>query len=157
MDVQNREFQPGSSPESLSSEASRRISCMKRLEHAISHQDLDALTQCFDPDYQSEFPVHLDRAFRGHAQMRKNWTQIFAAVPDIQATLVRAVADGQTVWTEWDWKGTRSDGAPYHMRGVTIQTIPEDRITRVWLYMEPVQAAGPGTGAAIRGLLTQDS
>jgi len=157
MDVQNKEIRADNTSDNASPDAARRLSCMKRVEQAISHQDLDALADCFDPDYQSEFPAHLDRAFRGHNSMRKNWSQIFAAVPDIRATLVRAVVEGDTVWTEWDWKGTRVDGASYHMRGVTIQTIPEDRIASVWLYMEPVQEDGPGTDAAIRRALTQDN
>ena len=145
MDVQNKKREPegisgnGSADSQADPVHARRISCMKRVEQAISSQDLDALAECFDPDYQSEFPAHQGRAFRGRTQMRKNWTQIFADVPDIHATLVRAVADGETVWTEWEWKGTRVDGSPHIARGVTIQTIPEDQITRVWLYMEMVQ------------------
>ena len=131
------------------------ISCMKRVEQAINDHDLDALAECFEPDYQSEFPAHLNRAFRGHPSMRKNWTQIFASVPDIRATLVRAVADGETVWTEWDWKGTRVDGEIFHHRGVTIQTVPQDRITRTWLYMEQVQNVGPEPGAVVRDALSE--
>jgi hypothetical protein len=131
------------------------ILCMKRVEQAINDHDLDALAECFEPDYQSEFPAHLNRAFRGHPSMRKNWTQIFASVPDIHATLVRAVADGETVWTEWDWKGTRVDGEIFHHRGVTIQTVPQDRITRTWLYMEQVQNVGPEPGAVVRDALSE--
>jgi hypothetical protein len=138
-----------------SSGTSAGISCMKRVGQAINHHDLNALAECFDPDYQSEFPAHLDRAFRGHASMRRNWTQIFASVPDIHATLVRAVADGETVWTEWDWKGTRVDGEAFHHRGVTIQIIPQDRITRTWLYMEPVQDAGLDPGFVVPDTLSE--
>ncbi len=133
-----------------SGSTSRGIECMKRLEQATNRHDLNALTECFDADYQSEFPAHPDRAFRGHEPMRKNWTQIFASVPDMHTSLVRAVEDGETVWTEWEWTGTRVDKQPFHFRGVTIQTIPEDRITRAWLYMEPVQVGGPGPDATIR-------
>ena len=133
---------------------SRRLDCMKRLEQAINAHDVDAMAGCFDPDYQSEFPAHLDRAFRGHGPMRKNWTQIFSSVPDLHAVLLRAAIDGDTVWTEWDWRGTRADGQPHHSRGVTIQTIPEDHITRAWLYMEPVQEGGPGAFGAVQEMTT---
>jgi hypothetical protein len=132
-----------------------RMSCMKRVEQAINRHDLDALADCFEPDYQSEFPAHLNRAFRGHPSMRKNWSQIFASVPDVHATLVRAVADGETVWTEWDWKGTRVDGEVFHHRGVTIQTVPHDRITRTWLYIEPVRSDGPDPGSVLRDALRE--
>ena len=55
---------------------------LQRLREAINRHDLDALAACFEPDYHSEFPAHPDRTFRGHEQMRKNWSQIFGAVPE---------------------------------------------------------------------------
>ena len=125
-------------------------SVIERLGDAINQHDLDALAACFAPDYASEFPAHPDRAFRGHAQMRKNWTQIFGGVPDIAATLLRSAAAGDTAWGEWDWRGTRADGAPFAMRGVTIQGIAGGRIAWVRLYMEPVEAVGVGSDAAVR-------
>ncbi|MBF6612941.1 MAG: nuclear transport factor 2 family protein [Chloroflexi bacterium] len=153
-ETQNKRVETGGAASAETDEASgaasRGMACMKRLEEATNQHDIEALTQCFDPAYESEFPAHLDRAFRGHEPMRRNWTQIFASAPDIHSTLVRAVVDGETVWTEWDWAGTRVDGEPFHMRGVTIQTIPEDRIAHAWLYMEPVQGVGPGLEAGLR-------
>lgn len=121
----------------------------ERLRRAINQHDLDALAACFEPDYDSAFPAHPDRAFRGHKQMRKNWSQIFAAVPDIEATLLRCASDEDTVWAEWEWKGTRADGAPFAMSGVTIQGVRQDRISWARLYMEPVEE-GAGSDAAIR-------
>ena len=123
--------------------------CIRSIQRAINQHDLDALTACFDPDYHSEFPIHLDRAFHGHAQMRKNWSQIFGAVPDIHAVLLRSVADGETVWAEWEWTGTRLDGARFWMCGVTIQGVQQGRVVWVRLYMEPVQNAGAGSDAAV--------
>jgi hypothetical protein len=93
------------------------------LQRAIDEHDLDALAACFDPGYHSEFPVHPDRTFRGHEQMRKNWSQIFGAVPDIKAALLRCALEGDTAWAEWEWTGTRADGAPFAMSGTTIQGV----------------------------------
>ena len=89
---------------------------LERLRRAIDGHDLDALAACFDPDYHSEFPAHPDRTFRGHEQMRKNWSQIFGAVPDIEAVLLRYVSEGDTAWAEWEWTGTRADGTPFTSR-----------------------------------------
>ncbi len=127
---------------------------IERLQRAINQHDLDALAACFDPDYQSEFPGHPDRAFRGHDQMRKNWSQIFRAVPDIEAVLLRCVSEGDTAWAEWEWRGAGADGTRHVMRGVTIQGVQQDRITWVRLYMEPVQEGG-GVDAALRQHLTR--
>ena len=126
------------------------LSVIARMRDAINTHDLDALAACFAPDYASEFPAHPDRAFRGTDPMRGNWTQIFAGAPDITATLLRCTADGETVWAEWEWRGTRADGAPFAMCGVTIQGVLDDRIVWARLYMEPVQAGGTGNAEAIR-------
>ena len=123
---------------------------LERLRRAIDGHDLDALAACFEPDYHSEFPVHPDRAFRGHEQMRKNWTQIFGAVPDIEAALLRCASEGDTVWAEWEWTGTRADGAPFAVRGTTIQGVRHGLISWVRLYMEPVQEGGGGADEGVR-------
>lgn len=125
---------------------------VERLRRAIDGHDLDELAACFAPDYRSEFPAHPDRAFGGHEQMRKNWTRIFAAVPDIEAVLLRSAVAGDTAWAEWEWHGTRADGAPHVMRGVTIQGVESGRVAWVRLYMEPVQT-GAGSDAAVREIL----
>jgi ketosteroid isomerase-like protein len=129
---------------------SASLSVIERMRDAINAHDLDTLAACFAPDYASEFPAHPDRAFRGTEPMRRNWTQIFAGAPDIVATLLRCAAEGETVWSEWEWNGTRADGMPFAMRGVTIQAVRDDQIIWARLYMEPVQEGGAGNAAAIR-------
>jgi hypothetical protein len=48
------------------------------------------------------------------------------------------------IWAEWDWQGTRPDETPFHKRGVTIMELRNERIIGGRLYMEPVEAGGPG-------------
>jgi ketosteroid isomerase-like protein len=144
---------PGSGEESVvrrMESGSSTTAVLERLREAVNRHDLDALAACFDPDYHSEFPAHPDRTFRGHEQMRKNWTQIFGAVPDIEAVLLRCASEGDTAWAEWEWTGTRSDGAPFAMRGVTVQGVQHDRIAWTRLYMEPVQEGGGGADEGVR-------
>ncbi|HZU77639.1 MAG TPA: nuclear transport factor 2 family protein [Dehalococcoidia bacterium] len=128
---------------------------LTQLQRAIAAHDLEAMAACFTPDYDSLFPTHPDRSFRGHDQMRRNWSQIFAAVPDLQADLVRCTADGDTVWAEWDWHGTRGDGLAHRMRGTTIQGIQGGQISWARLYMEPVEQGGRGSDAAVRQLIAE--
>lgn len=127
---------------------------IERLREAINRHDLAALAACFAPDYRSEFPAHPDRAFSGHAQMRKNWTQIFGGLPDLEAVLLGCVAQGDTAWAEWEWQGTRPDGVRQMMRGVTVQGVQDDRIAWVRMYMEPVQEGGAGSDAAVQQTVT---
>ena len=124
------------------SAATDPLTCITRLQTAMNAHDIDAMADCFHPDYQSTFPAHPDRAFRGHESMRANWAGIFAGVPDLQTTLLRSAVDGDTVWSEWEWWGQRRDGAPFTMAGITLQGVSDGRIAWARLYMEPVQHEG---------------
>ncbi len=126
------------------------MAVVERLRAAINAHDLDALVGCFSPAYRSEAPAHPARDFAGRDQVRRNWGQILAGVPDLRAELVRSTVVGDTVWAEWDWTGTRRDGQPHHMAGVTIQGVEGDAIAWVRFYMEVVEAGGPGPESAVR-------
>ena len=125
------------------------MAVIERMREAIDAHDLEAMAACFAPDYDSKQPLHPDRAFTGREQMRKNWTQIFGAVPDITATIVRQAQNGDTIWVEWEWRGTHRDGSPHLTRGVTIQGIEDGQVAWVRLYMERV-AEGSGVDEAIQ-------
>lgn len=127
---------------------------LDRIMQATNAHDVDALTASFADDVDSRQPAHPQRDFQGAAQIRRNWTEIFGAIPDLSAELVRFAVEGTTVWAEWDWRGTRRDGEPHRMRGVTILGEDEGRAAWVRFYMEPVESAGPDIDAAIRRLTT---
>jgi ketosteroid isomerase-like protein len=124
-----------------------------RLQLATNAHDLDALVGCFATDYLSEIPAHPARTFRGSEQVRRNWTQILAGVPDLHSELIREVVDGNVVWSEWEWSGTRRDGAPHLMRGTTILGIEGDSIAWARFYMEPVVDDGGPVGQAVTATL----
>src|SRR5579875_3468291 len=126
---------------------------VERLRDAINSHDLEAMVACFTAEYESSFPAHPDRALRGTEQVRTNWSQIFGGVPDLTARLLGTVVQGDTVWAEWEWKGTRRDGVPFHQRGVTIQGTNRNQLTWARLYMEPVEV-GRGMDASLREALT---
>ncbi len=75
------------------------IALIERLQRAMNTHDIEAFLDCFDPDYQSEQPVHPDRAFRGRKQVRKNWTGIFNEIPDFAAQVLHAAVHGDTIWS----------------------------------------------------------
>ena len=125
---------------------------LERIGRAINDHDVDALTAVFADDVDSRQPAHPERHFQGVAQIRQNWAAIFAAVPDLSSRLERCITDGETVWAEWDWSGTRRDGQPHRMRGVTILGERSGRAEWVRLYMEPVVQADGGIDQAIEDL-----
>ena len=135
---------------------SSQITAIERLQQAQNEHDLEAFLACFAPDYHSDQPVHPDRTFQGSDQVRKNWASIFQDIPDFHSELLGWAVEGDTVWTEWHWFGTRRDGTRFEMRGVTIFGIQADQIKWGRLYMEITQATGTGIDTAVRRM-TQGS
>jgi len=123
---------------------------VERLRIATNAHDLEALVSCFATDYRNETPAHPERGFTGRDQVRRNWEQLFAGVPDITAEVVRGAVDGDTAWTEWEHRGTRTDGSPHIMRGVVIFGVRKDVADWARFYLEPVQADGDNADAAVR-------
>jgi limonene-1,2-epoxide hydrolase len=122
---------------------------LERLLAAMKNHDLEAMVSCYSDDYLNETPVHPQRGFRGNEQVRTNWTQIFAGVPDLQVDIPRYAVDGDRLWTEWDMSGTRRDGADFLMRGVAIFGIADDLIASCRFYLEPVEDTSGDTNAHV--------
>ncbi len=129
------------------------VGVIERLVQAINDHDLEALVACFDDNYVNETPAHPQRGFHGNEQVRRNWTQILAAVPELRARVLRRAVDGDTVWTEWGMSGTRRDGAPFQMAGVAIFRVGDAKIASTRFYLEPVEQTGGDVDAAVSGLL----
>ena len=130
---------------------------VERLRQAMNAHDLDAFVACFAPDYESIFPAHPDRGFRGRELVRANWARIFAEIPDLTAMLLRCEEGDETLWTEWEWTGTLSNGTPYLMRGVVIIGAREDHVIWARLYTETVDRDDDGDRDRIGSLLRRGS
>lgn len=118
----------------------------------MNARDIEAFVECFEEEYESEQPVHPDRAFRGRDQVRSNWSAIFDGVPDFTAELIATSTDGDTEWSEWRWRGTQSDGTPLDMAGVIVGGVRDGRLSWARLYVEPVEQGGAGIDAAVRDM-----
>jgi ketosteroid isomerase-like protein len=123
---------------------------LRNLERATNEHDLAALADCFAEDYRNETPLHPARSFRGREQVRANWRQIFAGVPDVRAQVLRSTVDGGTVWSEWEMSGTRRDGPAHHLRGVIVFEVADGFATAARFYLEPVDLADTDVDAAVR-------
>ncbi|HET7243707.1 MAG TPA: nuclear transport factor 2 family protein [Streptosporangiaceae bacterium] len=124
-------------------------SLVRRLAAATNAHDLDALTACFADDYLNETPAHPARGFRGAEQVRRNWAQLFAGIPDLSARILATVGAADTVWAEWEMSGTRRDGAPHLMRGVIIFGVEAGKVRSARFYLEPVEGVSGGVDAQI--------
>ena len=129
---------------------------MERLRAAMNEHDLDAFLACLSPDYRSEQPVHPQRGFAGREQVEKNWSAMFEGIPDFHAELLADATEGDTLWAEWRWTGTRANEVPLDMRGVTLFEIRNGQIVWGRLYMEEVEVAGADIGETVRRLAQGD-
>lgn len=112
---------------------------VRRMLAAANRHDLEAMVPEFAEDYRNTTPVHPARSFTGSAQVRKNWTVLFAGLPDLTLTVHDAATgpDGK-LWMEWSNRGTRPDGSEQRAAGVAIFTLRDDKIAAAQFYLEPV-------------------
>src|SRR3954447_26558835 len=125
------------------------------LRDATNARDVERVAACFAADYVNQTPTHPARGFTGVEQVRRNWTHIFAAVPDHTATVVASAQDGETVWTEWEMRGTRVDGQRHLMRGVIVFTVRAGLASAARFYLEPVDEAELSADAAVRRVVNR--
>ena len=125
---------------------------IERLHNAMNQRDLEAFVACFDPNYRSEQPAHPNRGFGGREQVGKNWSALFEGIPDFHADLIATATEGDTLWCEWRWTGTRANEGPLDMRGVTLFEIKNGQIVSGRLYMEEVEEAGAEIDETVRRL-----
>jgi ketosteroid isomerase-like protein len=119
---------------------------LQRMERAMNAHDLDGFVDCFTEDFVAEHPIHPQRSFVGNEQVRRNWAGVFANVPDLAATVLQSVVDGERVWSEWDIRGNTRDGGRYQTPGVAILSLRDGRIASVRFYLDYVA----GTAGANR-------
>jgi hypothetical protein len=126
------------------------MTATERLHVAMNNHDVDAFAACFADTYRSEQPAHPSRAFVGRDQVRRNWTSVFAGVPDLTAEILVATTAGGVEMTEWVWSGGHTDGSRFEMRGVTVLGISDGLISWGRLYMEPVERDGDDIEAMVQ-------
>ncbi|RLM89464.1 nuclear transport factor 2 family protein [Haloarcula sp. Atlit-7R] len=113
---------------------------VKHVVEAQNDHDPEGMLEWIAPDYQTETPVHPERNFTGHDQVRETWETVFRTTPDFEATLLNMVEDGATVWTEFRYSGTQLDGTPLDMWGVIIFDVEDSQLARGRVYLEPSEA-----------------
>jgi ketosteroid isomerase-like protein len=123
---------------------------LERLTAAQNAHNLEAMLGCFHEGYRSEQPLFPARTFQGIDQVRANWSALLEAVPDFHAQIVRSAVNGDTVFVEIHWTGTKADGTPLEERGVMIVGIREDRIAWGRLYVDEVEREGADIDAVVR-------
>jgi ketosteroid isomerase-like protein len=121
-----------------------------RLTAAQNEHDLEAMLACFHEDYRSEQPLFPAGTFQGVDQVRANWSALLGAIPDFHSEILRSAVDGDTVFMEVHWTGTKADDTPLEERGVIVMGIRGDRIAWGRLYADEVEREGADIDAVVR-------
>lgn len=131
------------------------IDVVRSLHRATRAHDLDGMVAHFASDYALEDPIRPDRSFSGADQVRRNWSQLLAAMPDLELEERRLVAEGPTVWVEIIVRGHRAEHAELVLRGVMIYLVSGDVIRSGTFYLAPVLHDGLDADAAVRSIASE--
>ena len=132
---------------------SRGEKFVNNFRSAVAAHDAEAVVACFTEDCRFELPNHPARNFTGREQAHQNWTMIFASVSDLELDLRNASYEEERCWAEWEYRGTRVDGTPHLMRGVTIVDVDEaGRLAAARFFVDYVDQAETSIGEHIANL-----
>jgi ketosteroid isomerase-like protein len=123
---------------------------MNRLTAAQNAHDLEGMLACFCEDYRSEQPLFPTRNFQGVDQVRANWSAVLDGVPDFRGEIVQSAVEGDIVFAEVHWTGTKADGTPLDERGVIVMGMRDDRVAWGRLYVDEVERDSAGIDAVVR-------
>jgi ketosteroid isomerase-like protein len=123
---------------------------LDRLTAAQNAHDLEGMLACFHADYMSEQPLFPARTFQGINQVRANWSTLLGAISDFHAETVRSAVDGDTLFAEVHWTGTKADGSALDERGVLIAGVRDDRLAWGRLYVDEVAAESADIDTVVR-------
>jgi predicted SnoaL-like aldol condensation-catalyzing enzyme len=73
---------------------------IERWIRAMDRHDLEMAVACFTPAYHDEAPARRGESVHGQDEVRANFEPLFRDIPDLQAELLAAVVNGDTVWME---------------------------------------------------------
>lgn len=146
--------------------ARRRISRRKQVEEhvrsyfdALARRDSQAMAGHWSEDGVADIvPLGI---LRGRSEIAGLYRDLFAAVPDLQTTVVRVVAGEHEAAVEWRmdghftgeaFQGVEATGKWVEMRGIDLIEIAEGKNRSVASYHDGMSfARHPGTDRVIRG------
>jgi steroid delta-isomerase-like uncharacterized protein len=115
---------------------------------ALAARDSDAMMSHWDPDGVEDL-VSVG-VLRGQPEIRGFFEELFAAMPDLEITVRRLVADDRHAVVEWrmtgtftggPWQGIEPTGGRIDMRGLDLLEIEDKRILSNTAYSDGAEIA----------------
>jgi steroid delta-isomerase-like uncharacterized protein len=116
--------------------ATEPVELVRALFEALNQRDLDVLWKYWADDIVNYWPF---ATFRGRAEVRGYFEELFAAVPDCQIHVEKIAGDGDTVFVRWRlkgtatgqaWRGIEGNGTRLEIHGVDCFTVRDGRIVQ---------------------------
>ena len=111
---------------------------------AFARRDVDAILAQWHPEGIQDW-VPLGRVLRGHAEIRAQFEELFAAMPDLDVTVEGTVADDRHCVIRWRLRGTHTGGPLMgvdptgrvaELRGVDVMEVEDGLVVRNTLYYD---------------------
>jgi ketosteroid isomerase-like protein len=108
---------------------------LTRMLDAMNQHDLEAFLACFAERYRGDGPGGGNGIVRSRDDLRSEWEESLREGSDFHADLVGWAAEGDEIWAEWRWRGTRPDGTRRRERGVAIYRVEDEVLVAGRLYL----------------------
>jgi SnoaL-like domain len=103
------------------------IPLLEQMRAALDAHDLDTFVGFVREDYIGERPRHPGAPVSSRDDVRNNWAEVISDVPDLRVEVPTAVADGNTIWSEWRaYHSGRGDCGVHSWRGAVRRTGHDD-------------------------------
>ena len=112
------------------------VELVRALFETLNRQDLDALYEYWADDIVNDWPF---ATFRGRAEVRGYFKELFAAVPDCQIHVEKIAGEGDSVFVRWrlngtatgqPWRGIECNGTRLEVHGVDCFTVRNGKVVR---------------------------
>lgn len=131
----------GISPDYLPMDPKRLL---ERFHTALNTRDITNLVHLLQVDFEQFRIGQSQRNTVGIEAARQEWERMFTTFNDFRADLVRQAIEGNVVWSEWRFSGSRGAGQGGDLRqeGVIILGVEEGLIAWTRTYLVDVAAEG---------------
>ena len=127
------DIEPGISSDYLPMDPKRLL---ERFHTAINTRDLTNLVHLLQVDFEYFDLFRPENNSTGLEAARTRWDGLFNRYPNFQADLVRQAIEGNTIWTEWRWRGGPSGNENgFKQVGVVIFGVEQGLLAWARLFM----------------------
>lgn len=127
--------------------AAEPVEAVRALFETLNQRNLDALCEYWADDIVNFWPF---TTYRGAAEVRAYFAELFAAVPDCQIHVEKNAGEGDTVFVRWrlngtatgqPWRGIECSGTRLDIQGVDCFTVRNGKVVQNIIFFDQLDFA----------------